>query len=257
MDQRHSSRSAFRRHVAALLHPPHDRRAFTLVELLVVIAIFAVLLALLIPALAKARTASLDSATRSNLRQSAALIALYANDHRGYPPVWSGSPTRPVHKNITLLWNSVLWYYAMSPGYLSASNISAVSTRMPIVDSSNIFLMTCTSYADLDYWTYTNRGGAAQLRVQRLDQVAFATRKVLLLDPAGPWVHLDRSTYSDLARSAQFDGSASARKFEEFKPGHSQGDGQEWNGDLRGVPHPRQDVMVGLHTINGVKGIDW
>ncbi len=61
-----------------------DRRnAFTLVELLVVIAIVALLGALLLPALAKARETGRRSACLSNLRQVALAARLYMDDHGG------------------------------------------------------------------------------------------------------------------------------------------------------------------------------
>ena len=63
------------------------RRGFTLVELLVVISIIALLIALLLPALAKARQLALRLQTASNMQQIGIALLEYANEYRGqYPP---------------------------------------------------------------------------------------------------------------------------------------------------------------------------
>jgi prepilin-type N-terminal cleavage/methylation domain-containing protein/prepilin-type processing-associated H-X9-DG protein len=58
-------------------------RAFTLVELLVVIACIAVLSALLLPALARAKAAALQGACESNLRQLGLATEMYWSDNGG------------------------------------------------------------------------------------------------------------------------------------------------------------------------------
>ena len=59
-------------------------RAFTLVELLVVIGIIAILLAVLMPALGRARASARATVCLSNLRQVALAWHTYAADNRGY-----------------------------------------------------------------------------------------------------------------------------------------------------------------------------
>ena len=63
-----------------------SRRAFTLVELLVVIAIIAILAALLLPALSKARMRSQTTACLNNLHQLQLCWLLYGDDHDGILP---------------------------------------------------------------------------------------------------------------------------------------------------------------------------
>ena len=59
------------------------RRAFTLVEMLVVIAVIALIAALLLPALSKARQSGRRTACASNLRQLSVALSIYTGENEG------------------------------------------------------------------------------------------------------------------------------------------------------------------------------
>jgi len=63
-----------------------NKKAFTLIELLVVIAIIALLLAILMPSLKKAKNHAMTVVCLSNLKQLSLGILLYADDYEGKIP---------------------------------------------------------------------------------------------------------------------------------------------------------------------------
>jgi prepilin-type N-terminal cleavage/methylation domain-containing protein len=67
----------------------HGPRAFTLIELLVVISVIALLVAILLPALAKARLAAQDAQCLSNVRQLTAASLNYTADNKTYFTPWA------------------------------------------------------------------------------------------------------------------------------------------------------------------------
>lgn len=98
------------KHAKQIEHRNKSFKAFTLIELLVVIAIIAILAAMLLPALAKAKSKALRTVCLSQLKQCAIGSLLYAGDSNDMFPTW----THPATGAINLMRGT--WYsrYAWS-----------------------------------------------------------------------------------------------------------------------------------------------
>jgi prepilin-type N-terminal cleavage/methylation domain-containing protein/prepilin-type processing-associated H-X9-DG protein len=88
----------------------HTQSGFTIVELLVVIGIIVLLLAILLPALSKARRAAQTSACLANLRTIGQAMVMYTSENRGWLPgsgwtsgaqFWDFSTMPPKYKSIS------------------------------------------------------------------------------------------------------------------------------------------------------------
>jgi prepilin-type N-terminal cleavage/methylation domain-containing protein len=84
--------SSMNRSLSALRSP---RSAFTLIELLVVIAIIAILIAMLLPALGKARRSGRQTVTLAHLHDLGAGMASYANDYKDQLPALIDRDEKP------------------------------------------------------------------------------------------------------------------------------------------------------------------
>ncbi|NOS69458.1 MAG: prepilin-type N-terminal cleavage/methylation domain-containing protein [Verrucomicrobia bacterium] len=101
-----------------------ERKAFTLIELLVVIAIIAILAAMLLPALSKARQKALQANCTGNLKQYSYACSMYGQDFTDHlpGPTWRG--VYPQYDNATMMKFNLLAFIA---GYLGMPGASPVT----------------------------------------------------------------------------------------------------------------------------------
>ena len=98
------------------------RRGFTLIELLVVIAIIAILAALLLPVLAKAKDAGKKAQCLNNLHEMGLSLIMYADANDGF----------------AARANSPHWYQVLTPNFVADNSTNFARVK----------IFTCPSYPD-------------------------------------------------------------------------------------------------------------
>ena len=125
------------------------QKSFTLIELLVVIAIICILMAMLLPALSKAREVGRKLVCMGNLKQIGLAYLNYAGDYDGWvPPYWASwgpsAPTGPWSNPSN--WNLISRYLGIPNGGLGESNFSNI--RYPgfyVSQISSLQVLCCPS----------------------------------------------------------------------------------------------------------------
>ena len=128
-----------------MIYPASSRRrAFTLIELLVVIAIIAILAAMLLPALAKAKEKARQTSCISNVKQMGVALTIYTDDNGSYWPIVSYTDVNG---------NSIDWCKELNPVLpQQGAQVTSVANK--------VFICPSTVFPKIDIANVTRSYGA-------------------------------------------------------------------------------------------------
>jgi prepilin-type N-terminal cleavage/methylation domain-containing protein/prepilin-type processing-associated H-X9-DG protein len=181
------------------------RKGFTLVELLVVIGIIALLVAILLPALNKAREQGNWAACMSNLKQIGNAMLLYSNENKGFmlrpasngngqmPDdllIWRQTPTPPLKSIDDSLIATLLNLKGDRLQQLFRCPSDQALDRAPEAGFSQAYRY---SYTMSDYWdktpdapTPSTPNGWLKVHRPKLTQVVNSSQKVCIVEEKNP-----------------------------------------------------------------------
>lgn len=260
-----------------------EKEAFTLIELLVVIAIIAILAAMLMPALERARGAARSISCISQLREIGLGFQMFANDHEGMLPndsEWC-RPDSPEHNgryseftNTINFWPIVYTYLQGGPEYQPGSQSFMYTQVRP-----NVPLLQCPALKPPEsrprgggwWWgwgygvdykmpatsTSLSQGGTWRKHLRRTDGCIVRVRRMrnlstthALLVSGNPHNEIGQ-TWGCVPQSAECGGSMSwgAHHYTNIEASCLIGGSATWPSNVPSKYHPVH--TVGLHHLDG------
>jgi prepilin-type N-terminal cleavage/methylation domain-containing protein len=139
------------------VHPKSIKDGFTLIELLVVIAIIAILAAMLLPALAKAKDKAVRSQCQNNVKQLILAVHMYVTDSREFltEPNWN-SP-----------WVRRGWLYDAAPGTVPNLQAPPYNTNTALAYQTGLLWEYIKNY-NIYRCPLDNKTNQIRLRTQKL-----------------------------------------------------------------------------------------
>lgn len=162
-----------------------------MIELLVVIAIIAILAAMLLPALTKARERGMTTRCLANVKQLGQYCSMYSMEYEDYIPLATNNPGESFTWGPS--WIPLLWRYA-NPGDKTTS-----SEIMTNLESAEETVFSCPSFqpAENYYSGYSmnwnvnmkegiqTTGSAANQERRKTDFTKYPSRTFLMIDDSG------------------------------------------------------------------------
>ncbi|MCM8816167.1 MAG: DUF1559 domain-containing protein [Candidatus Omnitrophica bacterium] len=146
---------------------------FTLIELLVVIAIIAILSALLLPVLSKARETARTAVCISNLKQIGIAFTLYFDDNDGYIPYASQSDDL----------DGRVWFRAIGK-YISGKYIPSGTKLHPVFQCPSYRVPPVTFYRPA--WGMNYYWGNINRPMTKIEKLKTPSQTLLLIESNGP-----------------------------------------------------------------------
>ncbi len=168
------------------------RKTFTLIELLLVIAIIAILAAMLLPALNRARALAKNIKCAGNLKQIGLYMNLYANDFKQHYPKDFADTSNVTTSN----WAIILWSETIQP---------RKSDTSPQIEQSHSRLFWCPL---ISKWPFRSYGMNAFMSGIAVSSIRNPSQKLLLADSGvseGAWaMSITHNTWDGAHREIDF-----------------------------------------------------